>query len=207
MTDRQELSHPLFAAIYGPATAIAERTLLRPHRVYLVDDPGETVLDVGAGTGAMFPYFDAVSLHAIEPDPHMRERAEKKARELGLDVDIRSATAESLPYDDDTFDKFRFDGVLYGSRRPGGAVRDFARTPAGRRVQVFRTRSRRRVARPGAVRDRAALEAGRRRLPSDPTDRIAVRGRSVVRRRRTRPSESGRDADPTVRQERLRKRA
>lgn len=109
MTDRQELSHPLFAAIYDPATAIAERRLLRPHRAYLVDDPGETVLDVGAGTGAMFPYFDAVddgavSLHAIEPDPHMRKQAEKKARDLGLDVDLRSAAAESLPYDADTFD-------------------------------------------------------------------------------------------------------
>ncbi|WP_226013438.1 class I SAM-dependent methyltransferase [Halomicrobium salinisoli] len=109
MTDPQEPSHPLFAAIYDPATAVVERTLLRPHRNYLVEDLHGTVLDVGAGTGAMFPYFDAVddgtvSFHAIEPDPYMRRQARERAGELGLGVDIRSAGAESLPYADDSFD-------------------------------------------------------------------------------------------------------
>ncbi|MFC6764220.1 hypothetical protein ACFQE6_03910 [Natrinema soli] len=35
----------------------AERTVLAEHRHYLVDDISGTVLDLGAGTGAMFPYF------------------------------------------------------------------------------------------------------------------------------------------------------
>lgn len=101
-------SHPLFARIYDPATALIERTILRPHRTYLVDGLDGDVLDLGAGTGAMFPYFAArapsMTLHAIEPDPHMRRRAAGKADDLGLAVDLRGAGAESLPYADDSFD-------------------------------------------------------------------------------------------------------
>lgn len=72
-----------------------------------VDGP---VLDLGAGTGAMFPYLGAtaqrngaIQLHAIEPDPAFKARAEQKAERVGLQVDIQSARAESLPYDDESF--------------------------------------------------------------------------------------------------------
>ena len=106
-----EISHPVFAAIYDPTTWLAERTILRPHREYLVEDLGGQVLDLGAGTGAMFPYFAesidtnrSADLHAIDPDPHMRKRAQNRADELGLEIDIQSARAEALPYADDSFD-------------------------------------------------------------------------------------------------------
>ena len=105
MSDTPE--HRLFAAIYDPATALAERTVLRPHREYLVRALGESVLDLGAGTGGIFPYLPADGerrLNAIEPDPHMRRQALAKAAELGLDVDISEASAESLPYADGQFD-------------------------------------------------------------------------------------------------------
>lgn len=104
-------SHRLFAAVYDPAMSLAERMILRPHREYLVDDLEGRVLDLGAGTGAMFPYFAeaassgrALDVHAIEPDPHMRKRAQDRAKRLDLDVEIRSGGAESLPYSDDSFD-------------------------------------------------------------------------------------------------------
>ncbi|WP_052368107.1 class I SAM-dependent methyltransferase [Haloferax sp. ATB1] len=104
-------SHRLFAAIYDPVTKPAERTLLREHREYLTEDLHGAVLDIGAGTGAMFPYFERAQtrdselvVHAVEPDPHMRRRAVQKAKDVGLDVEIRSDGAQSLSYDDDSFD-------------------------------------------------------------------------------------------------------
>ncbi|WP_435119994.1 methyltransferase domain-containing protein [Halolamina sp. C58] len=104
-------SHPLFAAVYDPVTKHAEERLLEEHREYLATDLHGAVLDLGAGTGAMFPYFKSATdndssliLHAVEPDPHMRRQAVQKARSLDLDITIRSEGAQSLPYADDAFD-------------------------------------------------------------------------------------------------------
>ena len=97
--------HPLVAQLYDTVMAIPERTMLPEHREALAADLSGRVLEIGAGTGAMFPYYDeAVDLHAVEPDPHMREQAVERAERLGLSVEIADAGGESLPYDDDSFD-------------------------------------------------------------------------------------------------------
>jgi len=105
MTEHDRPSHRLFAALYDPLTRSFENRIAE-HREYLTDGMTGDVLDLGAGTGANFPYMrdtDA-SLHAVEPDPHMLKRARKSAEELGVDVEIRSDVAESLSYEDDFFD-------------------------------------------------------------------------------------------------------
>jgi SAM-dependent methyltransferase len=105
MTEDTRPSHRLFAALYDPVTRPFERRIAE-HREYLTNGMTGNVLDLGAGTGANFPYFaDAdASLHAVEPDPHMRKRAKKRAEELGTDVEIRPDRAESLSYADASFD-------------------------------------------------------------------------------------------------------
>ncbi|MFC6987817.1 class I SAM-dependent methyltransferase [Haloplanus sp. GCM10025708] len=104
-------AHPIFAKLYDPVMKPAERTVLTEHRRYLVDNLSGMVLDLGAGTGAMFPYFreaaadsGTVTLFAIEPDPHMRRKALERARDLGLEIEIENAGAEALPFADDSFD-------------------------------------------------------------------------------------------------------
>ncbi len=100
--------NPLVAALYDPVNWYAERRIFPEHRRYLARDLSGSVLDLGAGTGAMFPYLarseGIESLHAIEPDPHMRTRAEGRATDLDLDVTIRPAGAEDLPFEDDSMD-------------------------------------------------------------------------------------------------------
>ncbi|WP_336326172.1 class I SAM-dependent methyltransferase [Halovenus sp. HT40] len=97
--------HPLVAQLYDAVMAIPERTMLPEHREALAADLSGRVLEIGAGTGAMFPYYDeAADLHAVEPDPHMREQAVERAERLGRAVDIADAGGESLPYEDDSFD-------------------------------------------------------------------------------------------------------
>ena len=99
-------SHRLFASVYDAVTRPFER-IVDEHRRYLARGATGDVLDVGAGTGANFSYLaetDA-TVHAVEPDPHMRRRAGRRAGREQLDVEIRDDLAESLSYDDGTFDR------------------------------------------------------------------------------------------------------
>lgn len=144
------LAHRLFAAIYDPVMALPERVSLPPHRRYLVDGLSGRVLDVGAGTGANFPYLaqrateTTLEVHAVEPDPHMRRRASEAARETGLPVELCDAGAEALPYDDNSFDA-ALAGIVFCTipdaegaldelarvLRPGGELRFLEHVRAG----------------------------------------------------------------------------
>jgi ubiquinone/menaquinone biosynthesis C-methylase UbiE len=103
--------HPIFAAVYDFTSRWREEDFMPEHRQYLAQGIHGTVLDVGVGTGDMFPYFveaaqrdSDLHFHGIEPDPYMLSRAEINAEELGLSIDLQAAQAESLPYDDERFD-------------------------------------------------------------------------------------------------------
>jgi ubiquinone/menaquinone biosynthesis C-methylase UbiE len=71
--------------------------------------PGESVLDVGCGTGSL-----AIAakrrvgprgvVHGIDASPEMIARATRKARKAGLDVTFRTAVVEALPFPDHHFD-------------------------------------------------------------------------------------------------------
>lgn len=121
-------SHPVFAALYDPLTRLAERRF-ETHREWLAADLEGSVLDLGCGTGAMFPYLcgRGLDLHAIDPDPHMRQRAEQRASELDCTVAIGDGYSESLPYPDGTFDAVVVSLVLCSVSDLEGSVSEIAR--------------------------------------------------------------------------------
>lgn len=120
-------SHRLFAALYDTATSPFER-VVEEHRRYLARGASGEVLDVGAGTGANFPYFaDAATVHAVEPDPHMRKRAHRRAAREDVNIEIRGDLAESLSYDDATFDRVTAGLVFCTVEEPQGALDEIAR--------------------------------------------------------------------------------
>ena len=100
-----EVDHPLFAQLYDPVMRLPERLLLGDHRAHLAEGLSGMVLDLGSGTGAMFPHYPAeLTVHAVEPDPHMREQAADRAAEFETDIELVEAGGERLPYPDDSFD-------------------------------------------------------------------------------------------------------
>lgn len=105
-------SAPWFAALYDPVMRPFEQRLFGPLRQRLLGAIVGEVLDVGAGTGANFPYFAAamcaglpLSLTALEPDSDMAKRARRRANELELPLSLVSSPAEALPFPDASFDR------------------------------------------------------------------------------------------------------
>ncbi|MEM4781053.1 MAG: class I SAM-dependent methyltransferase [Halalkalicoccus sp.] len=120
--------HPVFAALYDPLTRLAEHRF-EPHREWLVEDLSGRALDLGCGTGATFPYLCGrdLDLHAVDPDPHMRRRAERRAADLDCAIEIRAGAAESLPYPDDQFDAVVVSLVLCSVADVEASVAEIAR--------------------------------------------------------------------------------
>ncbi|WP_440770413.1 class I SAM-dependent methyltransferase [Natronorubrum sp. DTA28] len=128
-TTQDEISHPVFAALYDLCPEPAE---VETQRAYLARDLSDRVLELGCGTGGMFPFVvdgaaGDLEYHAIEPDPHMRKRAAAAARETGLDVDLRDARAESLPYPDGSFDVVLAGVVFCTVQDPDAALEEVVR--------------------------------------------------------------------------------
>jgi ubiquinone/menaquinone biosynthesis C-methylase UbiE len=71
--------------------------------------PGESVLDVGCGTGTLAILGKQQvgangEVCGIDASPEMIARAQKKARKAGVDVSFKNAYAQSLPFPEARFD-------------------------------------------------------------------------------------------------------
>ena len=90
--------------VLGRGSAMRERTIALAHLV-----PGESVLEVGCGTGEIAMRAKARtgatgSVAGIDPSPEMIAVARQKAAQANLDIDYRVASVEALPFADATFD-------------------------------------------------------------------------------------------------------
>lgn len=70
---------------------------------------GERVLDIGCGTGTLAILAQrrvgpSGSVHGFDASPEMIARAAAKAKRAGLDLDLRKATVQAMPYPDASFD-------------------------------------------------------------------------------------------------------
>ena len=105
MAEKQE-GHKWFACIYDRLQTTTEGSYMRRIREEIVGGARGRVLEVGAGTGVNFVYYNdhAEEVVATEPDPYMLERARRRLEDAGCPIELRQASAEELPFADGSFD-------------------------------------------------------------------------------------------------------
>lgn len=97
-----KLGGRVFAAIYDRMLADTEEAGLREHRRALLARARGRVLEVGAGTGLNLDHYgsEVTDLILTEPEEPMARRLRAKATK----GDVVEASADDLPFDDDSFD-------------------------------------------------------------------------------------------------------
>ncbi|MEP7215417.1 MAG: class I SAM-dependent methyltransferase [Anaerolineaceae bacterium] len=134
--------HAAFAAVWDWATKHEPRAERRLRREATRKVAGR-VLELGAGVGANWPYLPGdIDYIGIEPDPHMLERARKRAVSLGREFALEPARAEQLPFDGKTFDTVLVTLTLCSVQDPTKALSEAYRVlkPGGALVFVEHVR-------------------------------------------------------------------
>jgi ubiquinone/menaquinone biosynthesis C-methylase UbiE len=135
----------IFSAVYDPLLWLAERAGMGRRRGALLARASGRVLELGAGTGLNLPHYsDTVEeLVLSEPAAPMLSRLRQRARRSGRECTAVAASAERLPFEDDSFDTVVSTLVLCTVGDPRRAIDEIARVlrPGGRLLFLEHVRS------------------------------------------------------------------
>lgn len=173
-------------ALYATLIARADAAGLARERAALTAGLRGHVVEIGAGTGAMFAHYPATvaRVTAIEPDPAFAARAREAAATAPVPIAVTEGDAEALPLATDAADAALAALVLCSVASVDAACRELARVvrPGGALRLLEHVRSPRRVT--GALMDAVNplwLRVNRQgcRLNRDPLPALARAGFEV----------------------------
>lgn len=102
------IHHPRFARYYERTSqSEGERRLIEPLRRELLAQAQGVVLEIGAGTGLNFPFYEpgkVTRVEATEPDATMLSYARERQAQARVPLNLTQARAEVLPFEDSSFD-------------------------------------------------------------------------------------------------------
>ena len=127
----KEISSPRFAAFYN---WMMDRPVVRrgfdPLRRETVGQAHGVVLEVGAGGGQNFPFYDptrVVRVEAVEPDEAMLVQARRRLTAASIPITLTRAPVEALPFPDAHFDSVVVTLVFCSVRDPECGLREIWR--------------------------------------------------------------------------------
>jgi ubiquinone/menaquinone biosynthesis C-methylase UbiE len=152
-------SHPVFARLYPRMSQAMDQGGIAGHRRALLAGLAGEVIEIGAGDGKNFPrYPPAVTrVHAVEPEPRLRQLAQAAATKAPVRIEVTDDLAEQLPWPDASLDGAIFSCTLCTIADPGHALREAFRMlkPGGQ----LRFLEHVRAGTPGLVRVQQFLDA------------------------------------------------
>ena len=151
-TGGKEISSPRFAAFYN---WFMDRPLVRrgfdPLRRETVGQAHGVVLEVGAGGGQNFPFYDptrVVRVEAVEPDEAMLVEARRRLTAALVPITLTRAAVEVLPFPDAYFESAVVTLVLCSVRDPERGLREIWRVlkPGGTLLLLEHVRAQGKIA-------------------------------------------------------------
>jgi ubiquinone/menaquinone biosynthesis C-methylase UbiE len=152
VTGVKEISSPRFAAFYN---WLMDRPLVRrgfdPLRREIAGQAHGVVLEVGAGGGQNFPFYDparVVRVEAVEPDESMLVEARRRLAAAPVPITLTRAPVETLPFPDAQFDSVVVTLVFCSVRDPECGLREIWRVlkPGGTLLLLEHVRAQGKVA-------------------------------------------------------------
>jgi ubiquinone/menaquinone biosynthesis C-methylase UbiE len=129
MSDTAFKPHPFFARLWIRMSPKAEEHGAAGHRDDLLAGLRGRVLELGAGNGLNFAHYpsEVTEVVAVEPEPTLREAAEKAAGDAPVPVKVVDGVADSLPAEDGEFDAAVVSLVLCSVPDQATALRELRR--------------------------------------------------------------------------------
>ena len=132
-------SYTLLAPIYdrvvsGPMDIWRQKSLAR-----LKDTQDKKILINGIGSGLDIPHLPGDGIYTgTDITPAMLKRAEQRARQTSLNIDLQIADSHALPFTDNSFDAVVMHLILAVVPRPEQALQEACRVLApGGRIYLF----------------------------------------------------------------------
>jgi ubiquinone/menaquinone biosynthesis C-methylase UbiE len=101
-------NHSIFAAMYERMSRSGpEHSFMKPLRKEVIGQAQGVVLEVGAGTGLNFAFYNPEQIErveAVEPDSAMLRYARERMKTARVPITLTQAPVEALPFADETFD-------------------------------------------------------------------------------------------------------
>jgi ubiquinone/menaquinone biosynthesis C-methylase UbiE len=147
----QVISFPRFAAFYN---WLMDRPLVRrwfdPLRREIIGQAHGVVLEVGAGGGQNFPFYDPTRVErveAVEPDEAMLVEARRRLATAPVPITPTHAPVESLPFPDAQFESAVATLVFCSVGDPEGGLREIWRVlkPGGTLLLLEHVRAQGRI--------------------------------------------------------------
>ncbi len=140
-------NHSIFARVYELLSrSNSESSFMEPLRKETAGVAHGLVLEIGAGNGLNFSFYDPKKverLEAIEPDAAMLHYARRRLNTARVPITLTQAAVENLPFADSMFDGVVATLVFCSVTDPEGGLREIMRVlkPGGTLYMVDHVRS------------------------------------------------------------------